>query len=464
MGREFTITVAAEIDDLERNGHGPLINYNDLGNSGASRLSALENPGSEWRIDNLSGGAQAVDPVTGEGLSVNDLSGRVLESLGQYPDAAMDFLTDSSMGSGERTIGAERLAYWYGERDFSGADQFEGPAALWLGAQQIDGGPFDVEQGPYAMDRAAMLTSDIMFTLATNDNYRAQNLSEDASGMLATNVAVHLDGFTEFLYDHDAVQSDRAGSEPVPIFGTDENRATPKINLDVFLNVIGPIGANDQGSTVLETAATANQARYIDLAIDRPDLLEGALRRINALQGAVDGSATGSTIKSATDHDAIVEEQAEAAALLVSLLPLPPLLPEGKVVLEVTQDVVDFAISQGIDVGMDELKNAALTLDATIADMDLKRDEQNLMMEVRNGQLMYLVYSQQYAAGVEGAPDMSDVAELPIQKENEDKEDYVQRASRWYYDNMDKYTPEGLFANYNAAYGNSKDTTTRDDD
>ncbi|MHA7134805.1 hypothetical protein [Oerskovia turbata] len=116
LGEALTVSVADLLDDQERNPlHGATGTWYDTSpRAGGRYLAGLESGTN--------------------GNEVDDPAGRVLATLGAYPEAAVAWLSaDGDDFTADGRLGDARLAYWFGERDWSlgtSGDGFEGVSPL----------------------------------------------------------------------------------------------------------------------------------------------------------------------------------------------------------------------------------------------------------------------------------------------------------------------------------------------
>lgn len=182
MSEHFTVAMADELDAVERGnpdwpGHWPPDSYSS-GLFGLLAANGMEDPERHARL--------------------NDPMGRVLSTLGQYPDAALDWLTDAAQDefAVEQTAGEARLEHYYKVRD-SSADGFEGVSAVWAGALQASGGPYDqdswgMEADDGGWERVATMTTLATRGLEANPAFVPENVSSLGARDLATGTVLSL--------------------------------------------------------------------------------------------------------------------------------------------------------------------------------------------------------------------------------------------------------------------------------
>lgn len=347
LGVNLTVAMADEIDAIERD---PMsMQYggwtDSSPNAGGRLLAFLE--GEQTGLD---------------GNRVDDLAGRIFSTLGTYPDAALDWLTstdDDPFGDGD--LGAGRVEYWYGERDWSAngaGDGFEGPSALWAGAQQAAGGPADAmhSYNPETWERVATLTTQVVNALTGNESFLPENLTSIGQVRLAEGISLSVPYFSEAMSDSNAGRTDPFGMNI--LIGMDEGpRAIPNVQLDVLAQLLGTATWSDgetpsAGAAVMAQSVGQYQDALVALAEQAPpgDLKSDLMERVIELQGWIDGSPAGAALAEATRHDAAVQAAIDGVATVVGLIPIPmagDLLVEGGVSL--LDDVQDFAMGQLTD-------------------------------------------------------------------------------------------------------------------
>lgn len=267
------------------------------------------------------------------GLRVVDMAGRVLETLGAYPAEALEWLTSAEDDgvTGEGKLGENRVDYWYGERDWSTYDQFEGPAGLWAGSQHAPGGPGDgsvtlpdgTNNSPQVWHDSAQLTHDIMEALARNEQFVTENVSEIASVKMVAALAPQIPGFVE---DPLSGMGDDGGSTlESPVFGSGDPREYARVSREIFAEVFGVAGDHAAGAEALSTVVTNYQVGLSEAATAENASVPGLTQRIAILQGMLDGAADGAALGEATRQDEAVEEAIGLLADAVGLIPVPGL-------------------------------------------------------------------------------------------------------------------------------------------
>lgn len=340
LGMELTVAVADVVDLQERTGlwQGPWSDRSP--HAGGRVLSTLEGEVRGW-----------------SGTRADDLAGRVFSTLGAYPTAALEWLmsTDPDVVEENDDLGAARIVYWYGERDWSDAaagDGFEGPATFWAGAQQVPGGPTDASAySATAWERVATLTTLVAGNLVINPAFLPENLSELGSTHLAEGISLSVPYLAErpvYEFDGEAAELDRQRVRGISnlLPGMDSPRVIPDVSkVDLATLLAGAVSA-DGGREVLVASVGAYQDALVGLASGGRLPNEGVLDRVAALQGLLDGAGAGGRLATATRHDAAVQEVIDLAAEVVGAIPVPG---AGKLVGGAVGVGVDLA--QGVLVG-----------------------------------------------------------------------------------------------------------------
>lgn len=346
LGVNLTVAMADEIDRIERDPSSMQYgNWTDFSPNAGGRILAF-----------LEGETTGLD-----GNRVDDLAGRIFSTLGTYPDAALDWLTSTGNDPfGDGDLGAGRVEYWFGERDWSAnttGDGFEGPGALWAGAQQAAGGPADATHtyNPETWERVATLTTQVVGALTGNDSFLPENLTSIGQVRVAEGISLSMPYFSEAISE-----SDPAGTRPFfenLLIGTDDPRAIPDVTQQQLAQLLGTATWSDgetpsAGAEVIAQSVRQYQDALIavaDLAPDGSAFKADALERVVELQGWLDGSPAGAALGEATRHDAAVQAAIDGVGTVVGLIPIPAvgdvLVAGGSVVIDVAQSAVIGGVS-----------------------------------------------------------------------------------------------------------------------
>ncbi|WP_372468292.1 DUF6571 family protein [Microbacterium maritypicum] len=347
LGVNLTVAMADEIDRIERD---PM---------------SMQNGG--WYDTSPNAGGRFLAQLEGEttglnGNRVDDLAGRVFSTLGTYPDAALDWLTATGEDPyGDGDLGPGRVEYWYGDRDWSAdgsGDGFEGPGALWAGAQQAAGGPADATHtyNPETWDRVAELTTQIVRELTTNESFLPENLTSIGQVRIAEGISVAMPYFSENLSESDP-RTASALSIQDALIGTTDPRSIPNVTQAQLSQLLGTATWSDgdspsAGADVISQSVRQYQDALIALADIAPPgsaFAADALERAVELQGWLDGSGEGAALGEAGRHDAAVQEAIDGVSTVVGLIPIPAvgdvLVEGGSVAIDVVQDAVIGGVS-----------------------------------------------------------------------------------------------------------------------
>lgn len=353
LGVNLTVAMADEIDRIERDPSSMQYgNWTDFSpNAGGRTLAFLE--GEQTGLD---------------GNRVDDLAGRIFSTLGTYPDAALDWLTSTESDPfGDGDLGTGRIEYWFGERDWSAnttGDGFEGPSALWAGAQQAAGGPADAAHtyNPETWERVAELTTQVVRELLSNESFLPENLTSIGQVRLAEGISLSMPYFSENLSENDP-RTASALSVQDALIGTTESRAIPNLTQAQLSQLLGTATWSD-GDTPSAGAEVIGQSirQYQDALIGLADLAPAdsgfateALARVVELQGLLDGSSAGAALAEASRHDEAVQAAIDGVGTIVGLIPIPAagelVMEGGSVVIDIAQSVAvgnitDFASGQ----------------------------------------------------------------------------------------------------------------------
>lgn len=333
MGEELTVATADLIDRHERD---PMAFY-----PGAWSDTSVWPSGAHLAM------LEGADP-----RRVNDLGARVMQTLGSYPDAALDWLTDTSADHEQYgqsysglSLGDARVEYWFGQRDSSvwtTGDGYEGVSALWEGAMRADGGLLAGAHDHDQMVRIATLSSTIFEQLSANEWMTTEAMSEAGTIALADAIGVQLSQLDEF-----PITAQDSGN---PAFRDDRS----VLGYGIFPTVHASEGdlsdllALVSGSEGGREALSHQVAYYVgDLLIAASDPASGitadaALERIAQVTGSVDGALFANEMIVGRNAD---ENAAAAVDLVMNFVPSVP----GGYPVGVAQNVIlggaaDFAL------------------------------------------------------------------------------------------------------------------------
>jgi len=338
MGETLTLSTATEIDAYERLNENPGGTIATSPGGGGNALYLAEHPELVPPPNPPAyNDYTATPPVVSVSL---DTAGRVFETLGEYPDSAFEFLSTTESldvkGNDIGDLGEARIEYWFGERDWSGSDQFEGPAALWLGSQEVEHGPTAVgsDYWDFRGVDASEITSQILWEMQGNESFQFDEISDAAAKDFVDAISPHFDAFSDFIAGgQDRLDPTTYGATDYEMFGSGQERAAPKFTIEVLMAFLGDIAAQPAGAEALVTLAEQHADIYMSLSVDPSgnivgdgSLLSEAMTRINVLDGLIDGSGAGATLAEAgrdhADADQAISDGVDAVTGGIGLIPI----------------------------------------------------------------------------------------------------------------------------------------------
>jgi hypothetical protein len=312
LGETLTVAVADALDDQERNPLNASTGawYDTSPNAGGRFLAGLESGTN--------------------GNQVDDAAGRVLATLGVYPDAAIAWLSsDKDDFATDGTLGDARLTYWFGERDWSvgtSGDGFEGVNALWAGLQRAEGGlvagaadgsPLDVA----VMQDVASLSTRVFEELSRNAALEPENVSSHGAALLATALVQQLEQLGEYPISarpkwEGPLTASILGGQEVPIVNAKQ---------DWVADLFGVAGNDPVGRKVLADHVAAYQEHVTSMAAVPGSTLsaEGAITRLLGTQGALEGAPVGAGLSVGQRSDEAVKAGIGAVGGFVGAVPVP---------------------------------------------------------------------------------------------------------------------------------------------
>jgi hypothetical protein len=306
MGESFTVAMANQIDTFERVNGSP----------------AYWQPSDGHVLANLlfpDRAGRGTDPMSG-----------VLETLGRYPGAALDWLLD-----GATATSVPRVAYWVGQREWR-ADGHLGIAALWSGLQVQPGGPLDATQyDPEIWRRLAGANTAFAAALLANPAVLPESLSVEAQVHLATALgqmmpllAYCLESDPKMYVVESGVLAGIVRDEHIFIrdeaHSRYEARALPLLDRESIGRLLGLAGSTSEGREVLRQGVLHAQNGLVAsvLPYASPDV-DAALLRVGALQAVLDGALVGSVEGIADRAAERVRQLVTTAFYLIDLAPVP---------------------------------------------------------------------------------------------------------------------------------------------
>ncbi|MBH0008587.1 hypothetical protein [Salinibacterium sp. SWN1162] len=358
MGSQLSLAVANEIDVMERENGFFLSDSESPLQAGVLQMMIAEDLRSE--------GFKDLSADEALSTSMLDAADRVFETLGLYPEQAFDFLADPGQGG-------SRIGYWFGERDWASPTGFDGVAALWFGAAQVEGGPnanfdYDGAEGGIGQQEASM-TAQIIRELAANPVFGVEKLTDEAAVDLAGALSLHLDGFA--AAEAEGAFVPRVADLQYMTWETSdgEYRSGPNVDLNQLGEVLGQVAGNPSGAVVLRSAALQLSEGYFDALGPNSsvDDIQSAMVRSNVVSGLIDGGGAGALMGAAERSDlelqAEISSAGDAAGLVLGLLPIPG----GSLVEAGAGAITDAIVGEALDrVFSDHSTAAALDKNADL--------------------------------------------------------------------------------------------------
>ncbi|MBW0252456.1 hypothetical protein [Cellulomonas sp. PS-H5] len=303
MGEHFTVAMADLFDRRERLGEGQ---WGATLASGALTLSNLQFPDRPGR---------GADPA-----------GAVLQTLGNYPDAALSWLTAGGPVAGADRAGAfPRIAYWVGERVWPEADGYTAVTALWAGMQLATGGPND--PAGWTDDAwKALAEANSAFTAAFlgNPHVLPEHLCDEARINLVVAITRLLPQLREVPLQR--YEDDRG---PLTVTGVmpefDAEMTLMNTTRDELAALFGLAGSSNAGLVALRRSISLLQSAMLGAAAaaDSSYTPDMALRAVADLQSILDGAVEGAAEGIAVRHDARVQALIDGAVTAAGIVPLP---------------------------------------------------------------------------------------------------------------------------------------------
>ena len=428
MGEQFALSAAEYADAWEHDNDLQLLFNSYMSHAAGEALHLLEDPNEDH-------------------YSWVDVSGRILETLGEYPDSAMEFLSEPG-----------RVDYWFGERN-SSFDKFEGVTALWDGAQAATGGPLDPDgTDPVAAQAQAETTSALMAALADNPAFTTENLNEEASGSVARATSLYLAGITEYLWSNDSGVPLSDGAVAYDIHGAGISLITPSVTEEVISRLLGAAGSHYTGANEFNSAITGYQSLYMAMALQDSSLLTGSLERYAMLTAVLDGSSVGATLDSAERADAAMDAGVDSIKDALALIPIPmvsKLLPNAPdTVISLLNLAQRLIVNEGKAEGFESWKESLHTYDSVAALTQNTADAATYAMKMNIAEFAY------EAVGAENG-----IPEPPTQHQYESAYSFGQRWDNWYEANSGALEagagmPPGKLGNIATVYGRTAGDAT----
>ena len=321
MGEGLTVTTANILDEWERGpqGFGPgavLVEKPALTPLGQTVF--LENDGlGDWK-------------TTG-----NDPMARVFATLGLYPDAAFEWLTDGALdpvwlatsdgGPDAPGAGNARIEYWFGERSWE-SDGMAGVGALWEGSMHASGGFLDGPPNTATWDLQCDLAVKVVNGLERGlESIRPGDMSDAAGRSLGLTLAGIMAFIEPTLWTTGEVDGNL--EHGLAIAGREGLFTVPHFDDDALGEVMGHIGNTPDGFAALRSGISHTQ----DLLLHDAEAggtfqsWNFGLGRYTKLQAAFDGAVDGVAVLLGRLDDVSLRQQIAVMDVLWSVAPVPDL-------------------------------------------------------------------------------------------------------------------------------------------
>ncbi len=321
MSQNFTVAMADLIDASERTPGGPaapsaddLYSVDPEGNS-ISRIASADHDARAT--------AAGVENSENHGwLSVVDPMGRVLDTLGTYPDAAWDWLSadGGTLATGSPASPEDKVAYW-SSRDWE-ADGWDGFGSLWEGSMHARGGIASADYSPSTWSEQNDVANRIIEGLsASNGDLRGETLSEGGGNSLGLALGNLLPLVEAQLFLNESVHGEPFYSEQIA--GMDEGRMISPFDANNFGDLFGAVAATDSGFANLRTATTniENNLLIDAQAVGGYELWDRSIGRIVNIEAVFSGSVGGEEIMQARFDDEVIRQKMGVAELALAFMP-----------------------------------------------------------------------------------------------------------------------------------------------
>lgn len=359
MGSALTVAAATIFDEWERNpermGQITPVLVETAALTGLGQLMFDENSDmGEW---NAAG---------------NDPMSRVLETLGGYPEEALDWLTDSNAdpywderwdGGEQPSTGEGRIDYWFGERAWN-SDGFTGAGSLWDGALSAADGvrdPSAAGNSPTVIDQLEA-SAHIINALgdAATSTFTPETLALGAQNDFGESLATLLPRLAESPITEDlhgtALQVDGHDYVDTNVLESNEHLLAPGATYESVARVWGAVGSTPGGLAHLDAAVNlyTNQVEIAALSgADGAPSLADAFDRIAQIEGFHTGATGGAVALEALRHDEQFKEMVDTGSTLIGLIPIPGL----KDVPGVSEYLAETGVEWAYDLAVGEVKS-----------------------------------------------------------------------------------------------------------
>ncbi len=324
MGRSFTVAAADIFDTWERTEQTGGEPWGSSGMDPLDPYGVFDSIAIEDQVDR--GGAY--DSNVGEsryGAGVRDPFGRVLDTLGTYPDAAWEWLNDNSstLHDGSHSVAGDRVDY-LSRRDWS-ADGWDGFGSLWEGSMHAEGGLASDGYSSSTWETQGDAAARIVAGLDSTGYVTVESLSE-AGGANLGDALGRLMVFAEFQGYSDLGQPGTGDPLIVEVAnpqGNDPTRAMPYLEQNSFGDLVSAVSATDNGFSSLRLAVTEVQNSLLYAANESGsyEAWDDALGRYAQLEANFQGAVGGADVMEARLADDAIRQRMEVVSVATSFLP-----------------------------------------------------------------------------------------------------------------------------------------------
>lgn len=274
-----------------------------------------------WQVDPDAGGigplADGLLVPLGEGspYSVADPAGSLFRQAAGHPRDVLDWLA----GEG----GAERIAYWYGERDWLAGGGWTGPMLVWEAVQTVPGALVGSGADPALVDQLVDVNVGIINAwMADPDRLRTPMDSEALvalAGVVESQLPIWLE--TVLANGDDLLKLARETDLKVLWMGTDGVGASVQVSKDTLATLLALVAGDRGAATRLTAGSLELQADLIASIGNAPGVDHtGIIDRIAEALGAIDGAHLAAELSAADLQDELVRRQVAVGGLLLGEL------------------------------------------------------------------------------------------------------------------------------------------------
>ena len=396
MGPQLALATAEAIDVYERE-FEQVYSPNASVNLGGNALYFGEHP-DEWQrlLD------QAPEIVF-DSPGMVDAASEIFGTLSLYPDQALDFL---SPGGGEAQteaqaaanaeLQADRIEHWFGEREWTYPDAWEGPSDLWLSSLLSENALKTNPPDLALSTEMATVSTWVIEALSSNPDFLTENLNDESARTLATAIGMHIDAFGASFHGGDG---SGIGENDLTFtyteLGSNEAHVGPNPSLLSLGDVLGQIAATDAGALRLATITAAYEQSYANAAAGGDlEVIQQASVRILGFGGLLDGAGVGATLgEAARDDAALAELIAQEKELWEDLFGLVPVDDAVEIALPGLGYVIGQGVGQGTDMVIDGVVDWVHSnewqYESAAAGADQQRTDYTYAAKIEFGQFLY---------------------------------------------------------------------------